>query len=53
MIIDRGNNNRQNFSKIEGIKVVHNFVYLGSLISDQGSSEKEIRKRVAISPKSQ
>ena len=33
------------------VKQVESFVYLGSIVTDQGSSEKEILKRIGLAEK--
>lgn len=49
MIVDQPNKNQPEKTEIHGIGVVYEFVYLGSLISNTGGCEREIRKRAAIS----
>jgi hypothetical protein len=48
MIIDRHQQLQNNNSALNGIDVVDNFVYLGSLISNNGGSELEIRRRITL-----
>ena len=33
---------------LSGLEVVNDFIYLGSLISDKGSSQKEIKRRIML-----
>lgn len=46
MIIDRANDNWPNIRTIANCEVVQEFVYLGSLISNNGGCEKEIKRRI-------
>lgn len=48
MIVDRRNNNRPDKKKINNIKTVNTFIYLGALVSNGGGSSHEIRRRSAI-----
>lgn len=48
MIVDRKNRNRPDLRFIRDYKVVNNFVFLGSTISNEGGCELEIRRRIQI-----
>lgn len=48
MIVDRANNNRPDVKLIANCEVVQRFTYLGSMISDDGSTSPEIKRRVEI-----
>ncbi|CAH2243910.1 jg18573 [Pararge aegeria aegeria] len=49
MIADRMNNNLPEVSKIANCEVVQSYVYLGALVSNNGSCIDEIKRRMAIS----
>lgn len=48
MVVDRANNNRPELRQIAGCEVVDKFIYLGSLVSNQGGCSEEIRRRIEI-----
>lgn len=48
MIVDRANNNRPEIKKINNIDTVNTFIYLGSLISNEGGSTEEIKRRSSL-----
>ncbi|KAI8433901.1 hypothetical protein MSG28_015827 [Choristoneura fumiferana] len=48
MIVDRGRNNAPEVTEIANCQVVQSYVYLGSLVSNKGGSEDEIKRRMVI-----
>ena len=48
MIINRAENNSPNIHEIAGYEVVNKFSYLGSLITNKGGCEQEIRRRLTM-----
>jgi len=48
MIVDRQDNNSPQISEIADYEVVNNFNYLGSLITNTGKCESEIRRRLTM-----
>ncbi|CAG7824457.1 unnamed protein product [Allacma fusca] len=46
--VNQPENNSLEIQEIEGIEVVSQFVYLGSIVDNKGGSEAEIRHRVQI-----
>lgn len=48
MIVDRANNNSPEVTKIANCEVVHSYVYLGTLISNNGGCIDEVKRRMAI-----
>lgn len=48
MIIDRANNNRPDVQMVYNCDVVDKYIYLGSLINNNGNCEPEIRRRIEI-----
>ncbi|XP_030760717.1 uncharacterized protein LOC115885832 [Sitophilus oryzae] len=48
MIVDRENNNRPDITNINRCQVVKQFISLGALISNTGSCEVEIRRRIQL-----
>lgn len=45
MIVDRQHNNHPNISHIDRFEVVKSYVYLGSLLTNTGTSEEEVKRR--------
>ncbi|KAI8429179.1 hypothetical protein MSG28_007716 [Choristoneura fumiferana] len=48
MIVDRSQNNAPHITEIANCEVVQSYIYLGSLITNTGGSEDEIKRRIAI-----
>lgn len=48
MIVDRLNNNSPDITRIADLEVVNRFEYLGSIVTNTGECEPEIRKRIAM-----
>lgn len=48
MIVDRQNNNRPNVKNLYNIKTINSYIYLSSLVTNQGGCSEEIRRRAAI-----
>lgn len=48
MIIDRARNNQPEVSSVAGYEVVDRFNYLGSVITNTGGCEEEIRRRLTM-----
>lgn len=48
MIVDRQNNNKPEVTQIGNCEVVNSYIYLGSLISNKGGCEEEVKRRNAI-----
>jgi len=44
MMVDRQNNNRPNVKNLYNIKTINSYIYLSSLVTNQGGCSEEIRR---------